>query len=85
MKDQEATTIVEALRNVGFIDRAIFWLFISDQCPSVDGSYKGLLAKYGIQKLDSSDYHPEGDGETERIIQVNNACISNACVVYLRK
>ena len=40
---------------------------LSDQCPNVDGRViRELCGKYGIRKLHSSAYHPEGDGEAER-------------------
>ena len=76
MKNQEATTIAEALR-YGWFHRYGFPLaLLSDQCPNVDGTIiREICAEYGIQKLHSSAYHPEGDGEAERTIQTFKQCM----------
>lgn len=70
MKNQEAVTVAEALE-YGWFNRYGYPLaMLSDQCRNVDGGViRELCAKYGITKLHSSAYHPEGDGEAERTIQ----------------
>ena len=43
---------------------------LSDQGRNVDGSLiREACRKWGIRKIHSSPYHPEGDGEAERCIQ----------------
>ena len=70
MKNQEALTIAEALE-YGWFNRYGYPLaLLSDQCHNVDGGViRQLCTKYGITKLYSSPYHPEGDREAERTIQ----------------
>ena len=70
MKNQESATIAEALQYGWFHRYGYPLALLSDQCPNVDGTViRELCGKYGIRKLHSSAYHPEGDGEAERTIQ----------------
>ena len=67
MKDQEAVTVAKALEYGWFNRYGYPSALLSDQGRNVDGVLvKELCAKYGITKLHSSAYHPEGDGEAER-------------------
>ena len=69
------------------------WLFyrhgyplalLSDQCPNVDGKLvREVCERYGIEKLHSSAYHPEGDGKAERTIQSFKQCMR--CCLEERK
>ena len=57
---------------------------LSDQEPSVDSTeVRKALAVYGISKKNSSPYHPEGDGQSERGIQVVKQVLR--CVLEERK
>ena len=70
MKNQESATIAEALQYGWFHRYGYPLALLSDQCPNVDGTViRELCGKYGIRKLHSSAYHPEGDGEAEMTIQ----------------
>ena len=66
MKDQEAVTVAEAGIWLAQQIRVPVTL-LSDQGRNVDGALiRELCAKYGITKLHSNAYHPEGDGDAER-------------------
>ena len=67
MKNQEAEQLRRYWSMSGFIGIVTL---LSDQDRNVDGTViKYVCAKYGIKKLQSSVYHPEGDGEVERMSQ----------------
>ena len=69
MPDQEASTILTALER-GWFYRHGFPITLSDQGRNVDGSLiREACRKWGIRKIHSSPYHPQGDGEAERGIQ----------------
>ena len=70
MADQESETISNAIQNGWIYRHGPPVTVLSDQGPNVDGSHiRETLAKYGINKLRSSPYHPAGDGQSERGIQ----------------
>ena len=84
MKNQEASTVVEALEYGWFYRHGYPLALLSDQCPNVDGKLvREVCERYGIEKLHSSAYHPEGDGEAERTIQSFKQCMR--CCLEERK
>ena len=67
MADQEASTIVTGIFDGWVHKHGPPNYMLSDQGPNVDGTeVRSALAKYGIEKLRSSPYHPEGDEQSER-------------------
>ena len=76
MKDQEAVTVAEALE-YGWLHRYGYpFALLSDQGRNVDGELiRDTCDRNGIAKLHSSVYHPEGDGEVERMIQTSKQCM----------
>ena len=70
MPDQEASTILTALERGWFYRHGFPITLLSDQGRNVDGSLiREACKKWGIRKIHSSPYHPQGDGEAERGIQ----------------
>ena len=70
MKDQTAQSITEALDSGWFLRHGYPLALLSDQGQNVDGCLvRQLCRRLGIEKLHSTPYHPQGDGEAERSIQ----------------
>ena len=70
MPDQETSTVLSALESGWFYRHGYPIALLSDQGRNVDGLLiRDACKDLGIQKLHSSPYHPQGDGEAERCIQ----------------
>ena len=70
MQDQEASTVLAALEKGWFHRHGYPISLLSDQGRNVDGRViQDACESLGIQKLHSSPYHPQGDGEAKRCIQ----------------
>ena len=70
MKDQTAQSVTEALESEWFLRHGYPLAVLSDQGQNVDGCLVRQLCQHlGIEKLHSTPYHPQGDGEAERGIQ----------------
>lgn len=55
LKNQDVSTVVEALKYGWFHRDGYHLALLSDQCPNVDGTLvRDLSEKYSIQKLHSS-------------------------------
>ena len=84
MRDQQADTICDAIRNEWIFKHGVPEILISDQGKNVDGeAVRRFCAEYGVDKRRSSPYHPEGDGLSERCIQAGKQLLR--CMLAERK
>ena len=76
MKNQEASTIKDALINQWIYRHGNPKIAVSDQASNIDGEVVSVLCtELGIEKRRSSPYHPEGDGQAERSVQTAKAIL----------
>ena len=70
LKEKYTTSVIDGLENAWFNRHGLPDLLLSDQEKAVDGQMmQDMCRRYGIRKIHSSAYHPEGDGQSERSIQ----------------
>ena len=70
LKEKDTTSVIDGLENACFNRHGLPDLLLSDQENAVDGQkMRDMCRRYGIRKIHSSAYHPQGDGQSERSIQ----------------
>ena len=70
LKEKDTTSVIDGLENAWFNRHGLPDLLLSDQENAVDGQMmRDMCRRYGIRKIYSSAYHPQGDGQSERSIQ----------------
>ena len=70
LNEKDSPSVIEALENAWFNRQGLPHTLLSDQANAVDDHMvRDLCRRLGIQKMHSSVYHPQGDGQSERSIQ----------------
>ena len=81
MKNQEPRTIKDALINQWKYRHGNPKIAVSDQARNIDGEVvNAVCTELGIEKWRSSPYHPEGDGQAERDVQMVKAILR--CIMH---
>jgi len=71
IENKEAATVAAAFKRVWLDDASLSKPrnVLSDQGPEFMGAFKTLLRSMGIRKMNTTPYHPQGDGIVERLNQ----------------